>query len=494
MNPYYIEITFLTIYALVMMIFVVSKNSLLSGHQKRSLMSLYLLLIMAICFEWLGVFLNGKPKRTMLVHGLVKAMEYSLVPYLCIQFLDVIKLKKKNWWLLGLVGVNALIAFLSLVTRWIFYIDENNVYQYGHYKWVYTALCIFCGLYTQIKCFNYGNHFQSSDKRISTALLMLPITGIVLRQVNRGVRLEMLCITLAGIFMYIYYVDILQNSDALTGLLNRGSYICKISKLSGKAGVLYFDVDEFKNINDKYGHISGDKALTIVGKTIKEVYAAAGSCYRIGGDEFCVILEEKMEKIDSLNALFERRLDQIRKTETNLPTVSLGYSLFDSKKDKIEDVITRADKNMYRMKTKLQRELRETNRKLLATVQAFQLAAEESSTLVFVYDLEKQSILVDEKTAKAFGVKERQEGVPYRTAKMGVVSEDTVDEYIRIHEEMLQGTLRAAGIVKLIQADGTQSIQSLTFRAVLDDDGNPTGSAVGIYSAIEEKQTLNVCK
>lgn len=126
--------------------------------------------------------------------------------------------------------------------------------------------------------------------------------------------------------------------------------------------------------------------------------------------------------------------------------------------------------------------------KLLATVHAFQIAAEESSTLVFIYDLNGQSILVDEQTAKAFNVAEKQEGIPYQTAKMGIVSEDTVAEYIRIHENMLQGAVKSTGIVKLIQADGTQSTQKLSFRAVLDEDGNPTGTAVGIYAAIPNEE------
>lgn len=445
---------------------------------------LYWLLILAACFEWLGLYLNGKPQSTVLLHGFVKALEYSLVPYLCIQFLNIIELEQDNKWLPTLVGLNVLLELSSVVTGLTFYIDENNFYQHGPLNWIYTALCLFCSMYTMIKCFRYGNRFQSSSIRTSISLIALLLTGIVLRQINSEVRLELLCITYIAIFMYIYYLDILQKSDPLTGLLNRGSYISKISDMSGKAVILYFDVDEFKEVNDRYGHIYSDKVLHIVGQTIKGVYAKYGSCYRIGGDEFCVIMEEKAGDIGALNADFERLLNQTRKAEPNLPTVSFGYALFDPEKDEIEDAIYLADKNMYRTKTKLRRALQETNIKLLATVQAFQIAAEESSTLVFIYNLKTQSILVDERTAKTFGVAEEQVGVPYETAKMGIVSEDTVEEYIRIHEEMLNGASKASGIVKLIQADGAQSTQKLSFRAVFDEEGKPTGDAVGIYTVV----------
>lgn len=489
-KSYDTEVTFLIILATVIMVLIVSENNLLSKYKKRSLVQWYLLLILAAFSEWFGFFLNGKPDGTILLHGVVKALEYSLIPYFCIKLLNVIEPERKNKWLPCLVGIHALFEFSSVFTGLAFYIDENNYFQSGEFNWVHTAMYIFCSVYTLTKCFVYGNHFQSSCKKISAGLVSLLLSGIILRQIKPEVRLELLSITFCAIFMYIYYVDILQRSDPLTGLLNRGSYISKVSDMSGQSAILYFDIDEFKNINDRYGHPYGDQVLKIVGQSIKEVYAKYGSCYRIGGDEFCVILEKKTEDVERFNAEFGQLLELKRKTEPNLPTVSLGYSVFHPEEDKIEDVIYSADVNMYRTKTKLRQALQETNRKLLAMVQAFQIAAEESSTLVFMYDLKEQSILVDERTAKAFGVAEKQEGIPYQTAKMGIVSEDTVEKYIQIHEEMLNGASKATGIIKLIQKDGTQSTQRLSFRAVYDEEGEPTGNAVGIYSIAKEIQEV----
>ena len=81
------------------------------------------------------------------------------------------------------------------------------------------------------------------------------------------------------------------------------------------------------------------------------------------------------------------------------------------------------------------------------------MAAEESRSLVFTYDLKRQTIFVDEQTARTFGVAEVQPDVPYGMVGRGIVSEDTVDEYIRIHEEILNGGLQAEGIVKRIPVD-----------------------------------------
>ena len=117
-------------------------------------------------------------------------------------------------------------------------------------------------------------------------------------------------------------------------------------------------------------------------------------------------------------------------------------------------------------------------------MKAFQIAAEESGSLVFIYDLATQTIQVDPKTAKAFGVQEVQPGVPYEMVKQGVIAPDSVEEYIRVHEEVLHGAVNAFGTVRLIQADGSESVQELTFRAILSEDGRPTGSAVGVYRDI----------
>ena len=90
-------------------------------------------------------------------------------------------------------------------------------------------------------------------------------------------------------------------------------------------------------------------------------------------------------------------------------------------------------------------------------MKAFQIAAEESGSLVFIYDLATQTIQVDPKTAKAFGVQEVQPGVP---VKQGVIAPDSVEEYIRVHEEVLHGAVNAFGTVRLIQADGSEVSRS----------------------------------
>lgn len=131
--------------------------------------------------------------------------------------------------------------------------------------------------------------------------------------------------------------------------------------------------------------------------------------------------------------------------------------------------------------------LQETNEKLYSTMKAFQIAAEESGSLVFTYDIKKQTIFVDERTAQSFKVDTVQTGVPHEMVKLGIVSEDTKSEYIRIHEAVMKGAKEAKGIVKLIPVGGTETVFELNLRSIFDKSGKATGTAVGVYRNITER-------
>ena len=108
-----------------------------------------------------------------------------------------------------------------------------------------------------------------------------------------------------------------------------------------------FDVDNFKQINDRYGHVQGDVCLAEIAECIKKVYANYGYCYRIGGDEFCVLLKNS-EKESRCKQEFLWCMKEKRRKITFLPTVSYGSASFSG--EDIVEVKERADRDMYQYK------------------------------------------------------------------------------------------------------------------------------------------------
>ncbi|GAB1262710.1 GGDEF domain-containing protein [Aurantivibrio plasticivorans] len=149
-------------------------------------------------------------------------------------------------------------------------------------------------------------------------------------------------------------------TDALTGLPNREAYNershqewVRWSRYQNPTSMAVIDIDHFKNINDSYGHQTGDKVLKLVSKEFSKRLREVDFIARYGGEEFVVLLPETKAN-DALKAL-----DSIRETVAELPfhfkekpvniTVSIGVSEF-KENDTVETLFSRADNAMYQAK------------------------------------------------------------------------------------------------------------------------------------------------
>ena len=123
-----------------------------------------------------------------------------------------------------------------------------------------------------------------------------------------------------------------------------------MTQLRGEATLIFFDVDHFKEINDTYGHAAGDACLAAVGRELQAAFARVGSCYRYGGDEFCVIQRRDLDATDAMISRFIGRLRVLRKKDARTPYVSMGYTRYAPGQESMEQALRRADAMMYRYK------------------------------------------------------------------------------------------------------------------------------------------------
>ena len=146
--------------------------------------------------------------------------------------------------------------------------------------------------------------------------------------------------------------------DELTQLDNRKSYNEKIEesmaihKRYGTAfSLLMLDIDFFKNINDTYGHSVGDKVLVKLGKLVKSTLRKTDFLFRIGGEEFIILLTDTDSK--SATVLAEKIRQTIEKDlktiENKTITVSIGIAQV-NKEDNVDTIFKRVEEKLYEAK------------------------------------------------------------------------------------------------------------------------------------------------
>lgn len=147
-----------------------------------------------------------------------------------------------------------------------------------------------------------------------------------------------------------------SNLDSLTKIYNRralSSYlkmVCSNSDLPYEFHLLILDIDDFKSINDKHGHLAGDKVLIFIANILKKTLRDGDKVFRYGGEEFVIILN----RIDDERCLkiTKRLLDLIRsnkliyKGEGLRVTMSIGTTKYRSG-DTPDSIVARADKALY---------------------------------------------------------------------------------------------------------------------------------------------------
>lgn len=146
----------------------------------------------------------------------------------------------------------------------------------------------------------------------------------------------------------------LSELDGMTGLFNKNKYLSMVEKHYPKiatVGVLFWDADGLKTLNDTHGHEVGDSLITTVGMSIQELCSDTRHGYRIGGDEFLLILEnadesETCQVMENWKKKFEK-MNQQSRTQFH---ASVGYAV--GAGEQIEEIVHRADERMYEEKRK----------------------------------------------------------------------------------------------------------------------------------------------
>lgn len=156
-------------------------------------------------------------------------------------------------------------------------------------------------------------------------------------------------------------IEMIAITDSLTGLYTRRYVMERFREEVSRAkmrkstlALLMIDVDLFKNLNDTYGHLTGDYVLTEIGAIIQKSIREIDIAGRYGGEEFCVILPDtdvKGAKYAAERIRSEAEQDQIKVFDAKIKiTVSIGIAMLPEHSKDLNDLIDKADYALYRVK------------------------------------------------------------------------------------------------------------------------------------------------
>lgn len=259
--------------------------------------------------------------------------------------------KKKSFLLLIPLGINFivyLLPFFPLTRELVFYFGANHSntisFYGGHPALRYTSHIIsafyICWLvYICIMSLQAKHISHALNIFLCVAVVIIAVLIDTLGEAN----VVNTSIAVSTIFYYLYIFAERSKYDALTNLFNRAMYYSDLPRLDKMiSSVIQIDMNGLKYINDTFGHQKGDECIIDVANILLKVSTRKMFAYRLGGDEFTVlVINTDEQKVISTIQIIK---DELAKAKCYC---AIGYSYRDDKETQVSDLLKLAEKNMY---------------------------------------------------------------------------------------------------------------------------------------------------
>lgn len=311
----YLQIHFMPVLVLIIMR-INTGRTLTYSWRSRALRFMMMLLIAIMVLNVAGWMLNGQQflGAHLLLWGVNFAYFAVLEFFVYLWYLYVRDVLENG---IGQRGRHVLcpsiplLFFLVLLgaspwTGWVFYIDGQNHYVRGSGFWLYVLITCGYVLTASVRALYQSGRCGQDERRRECLFLagfaVLPICGGFLQLAFYGLELVLPFTAASMLMVYINMQQRQVTRDALTGLNNRrrlDQYLLDLEEQnwgSVPCHLMLLDIDHFKRINDKFGHVTGDQVLRLVAEQIKKTFGNTRSFLaRYGGDEFVIILKGKTD-------------------------------------------------------------------------------------------------------------------------------------------------------------------------------------------------------
>lgn len=281
----------------------------------------------------------------------------------CIMFGDVRKLKRIICMLAVLYSVY-LVSFLgSQLFGWYYRIDHDNIYHRGPLFLVPTFFVVVMILIAFVMILKNRNRIMKEYYFSLVFFAIPPLIGVLLQFFIYGIAFSINSIAISLLVVYLTVQNQNLYTDYMTGIYNRKKLDVYMDKMIDQCtmnksfSAILIDIDDFKSINDTYGHDEGDIAIKTAAKLLQECVRTKDLLTRYGGDEFCIVL--KVSNRMELETIVERiraHLNEFNalKIKPYRIELSMGYAIYDySSVSNAREFQKQIDELMYEQKFKM---------------------------------------------------------------------------------------------------------------------------------------------
>ncbi len=340
--------------------------------------------ILLLVLDGVTWLVAGTPDPALrIVNVVASTLYYILNPlpsFFFLRFTDVVmnlsaeKQRKKMRWYAVPVVLNLLIALATPFTGWFFNIDAANVYHRGSLlsaSFVLSLILLFVALIKVILRYAPARKEVGAvaknikEYRWILEYALIPILGAGVQAFFYNVTYIWNFTVIGLLILYINYQNAEITTDTLTGLYNRRQSFAYFERFMRERtrdklsiAVVMIDINNFKLINDCYGHTLGDEAIVDVARVLEEEFKWDDFICRFGGDEFVVIT--KHGELKSLKAVLQSVNDHLMALHREGRfafelSVSAGFAQYSRKCKTLDALIKLADDMMFEQKAKLLR-------------------------------------------------------------------------------------------------------------------------------------------
>lgn len=329
-----------------------------------------LIIIFQLMFEALTVILDRNADPLIIQLRVLMSMALFLGgPILSLYWMQLLRkmlipraktIKGYKYFIIVPQIFNVTIVLLTPFTDWVFYIDENAIYQRGDFFLVSTIFTYYYMMIAAGMIFNNRKGIVREDLILLLIATSIPLLGGIIQATFYGTLFIWPSVAFALILLYLFLQQRIIHHDFLTGAWTRESFFQYVSQKIATGdhepcGALYIDLDNLKDINDEHGHQYGDKALKKVVEVTKNTLGHKSIISRLGGDEFIgVILTDSKDILKDKVVDIKAQLVEFNETKTypfDIVT-SIGYDLFSDDYQNFEHFINHIDQLMYDEKRK----------------------------------------------------------------------------------------------------------------------------------------------